>query len=131
MVEGNTDGDNLALTDSSGFCCRDTFYGGKTVTGTLYIGDLTIRANGVATATPSTSPVPPTAPVGTGFSGSTLAGGIIGGSIAGGASVVEAQVLQSRLKISGVGGVMAASTAETRGLLAASRLSSMKGHYNG
>jgi hypothetical protein len=48
LVEGNTDGDNLELTDTSGYCCRATFSGGKTVTGTLYIGDLTIRANSLA-----------------------------------------------------------------------------------
>jgi len=48
MAEGNTDGDDLPLTATAGFCCRATFWGGKTVTGTLYVGDLKIRANAVA-----------------------------------------------------------------------------------
>ena len=100
LVEGNTDGDNLELTDTSGYCCRATFSGGKTVTGTLYIGDLTIRANSLAaspspkasstpviTNTPSSSPnsASNTIPYQTsaGFSESVLGGLIIGGIVVG------------------------------------------------
>lgn len=133
MVEGNTDGDNLKLTESSGFCCRATFSGGKTVTGTLYIGDLTIRANGVVTATVTPSaaatPTPPLATeTASGYSGAALGGGIVGGALAGGAAVLSAQILISWMNAArgGMGSAMSATSAETRGLLAASRLSSMK-----
>ena len=50
-------GDDLPLTASSGFCCRAEFSGGKTVTGTIYVGDLEVRAGAAPpSATPSATP---------------------------------------------------------------------------
>ena len=84
MAEGNDDGDDLALTQSAGFCCRATLWGGKTTTGTLYIGDLTIRANGLTTDRPP--PVPP-APA-PGYSGGAVSGAALGGALLGGVAAV-------------------------------------------
>lgn len=100
MAEGNDDGDDLALTDSQGFCCRATFSGGKTVTGTLYVGDLTIRGNALASATRSPSPsatAPPPAPAAAaaaGYSGSAVFGAVAGGGLLGAALTLGGFVLQ-------------------------------------
>lgn len=74
-------GDNLALSATSGFCCRCTFSGGSTVTGTLYIGDLTIRGNPRASA-PGTASVSPASYSGTALGGATVGAGLLGGALA-------------------------------------------------
>ena len=86
MTEGNADGDDLELTDTSGFCCRATFSGGKTVTGTLYIGDLTIRANSLAASPgPSASPSASSkAAANNNVSNNLYSGAVLGGSVFGG-----------------------------------------------
>lgn len=127
MVEGNTEGDNLELTDTSGFCCRATFSGGKTVTGTLYIGDLTIRANSLA-ASPSASPsaFPPISspsPSSTtaaanniandvGYSGGALGGSIFGGVLIGVIITLTANTILSR---GGINFKLHSSTYSTKG----------------
>ena len=60
-------GDNLPLSATSGFCCRAEFSGGGTVTGTIYVGDLEVRAGAAApsatpSVTPSVTPTPSTSP---------------------------------------------------------------------
>ena len=91
MAEGNDDGDDLELTDAQGFCCRTTFSGGKTVTGTLYVGDLTIRGNALVGGTRSPSPsappppLPPAAAAAAGYSGSAVFGAVAGGGALGAA----------------------------------------------
>jgi hypothetical protein len=80
MTEGNTDGDDLSLTYTSGFCCRATFSGGKTVTGTIYVGDLTIRANSLAA---SPSPAANNNVSNNLYSGAVLGGSVFGGIIIG------------------------------------------------
>ena len=92
MAEGNTDGDDLALTNTQGFCCRATFWGGKTTTGTLYIGDLNIRANAVVGG-PSPSPPPPAAASSAaqgGYSPAAVTGGVAGGAVLGAALALGA-----------------------------------------
>jgi hypothetical protein len=74
MAEGNFAGDNMPLTASEGFCCRATFSGGNTVTGTFFLGDLDIRAD--ARVAPSGAP---------GYSGGALGGGLVGGAALGAA----------------------------------------------
>jgi hypothetical protein len=66
-------GGGMPLSATSGFCCRAEFSGGKTVTGTIYVGDLEVRAGAAApsatpsataspSATPSNSPSPSATP---------------------------------------------------------------------
>jgi hypothetical protein len=74
LAEGNFAGDNLPLTASEGFCCRATFSGGNTVTGTFFLGDLDIRAD--ARVAPSGAP---------GYSGAAIGGGLVGGAALGAA----------------------------------------------
>jgi hypothetical protein len=104
MVEGHDAGDDLALTDTSGFCCRATFSGGKTVTGTLYVGDLKIRANGVvpsAAPTPSHSPDAPVADAArAAFSAAAVGGAAAGGGVLGGL-VVAAALAALQLRATG------------------------------
>jgi len=88
MAEGNTDGDNLELTDTQGFCCRATFSGGRTVTGTFYVGDLDIRANTLVAASstlpaPSATSAPAAAQVAGSYSPSAVTGGAAGGAVIG------------------------------------------------
>lgn len=132
MSEGVTAGDDLELTATTGFCCRLTLWGGKTTTGTIYVGDLNIRANGVAVS-PSSAPAasPPTGGGG-GYSGGALGGALVGGAAAGGALALAAQLLLlPRLARLGVRlpGLSATTTGggEARGLLAAARLKSLDG----
>jgi len=50
-------GDGLALSMTSGFCCRVEFAGAKTVTGTIYVGNLLVLADvAFPSATPSATP---------------------------------------------------------------------------
>ena len=95
LAEGNDDGDNLALTDTQGFCCRATFSGGKTVTGTFYVGDLDIRANTLVAATSaSPAPAPPSAPTAAQtYSPAAVTGGVAGGAAIGAALAVAAYAL--------------------------------------
>jgi len=101
MAEGNRAGDDLALTDDAGFCCRATFWGGGTTTGTLYVGDLKIRANSRAVAASASASAPPAAPSasvapaaaaapGGGYSGSALGGAAAAGAVLGGAAAAAA-----------------------------------------
>lgn len=91
MAENNLDGDNLPLTQTSGFCCRATFSGGKTVTGSFYLGDLDIRSNGVAT------PTAPPAP----YAASAVAGAAVGGALLG-AAISVAGITFSHQRATGV-----------------------------
>ena len=81
MAEGSYAGDNLPLTATQGFCCRATFWGGNTVTGTFYVGDLDIRAN--ARASP-----PPPAAASLPYSGAAVTGSVAGGALLGAALAV-------------------------------------------
>ena len=51
--------DNLPLSATRGFCCRAEFSGGRTVAGTIYVGDLEVRAYAAPpSASPSVTPTP-------------------------------------------------------------------------
>lgn len=84
MAEGNVDGDDLALTATSGFCCRAKFSGGKTDTGTLYVGDLKIRANAVVAA-PAPGGGGGAAAAPAAYTGAAVGGAVVGGGVAGAA----------------------------------------------
>lgn len=132
MAEGNTAGDNLALGASSGFCCRATFSGGGTVTGTLYVGDLEIRANALA------EPSAPTAAAGGGaYSAGAVGGAVVGGALFGIAAALAAAVVAPSTVAAGAAYVRGSCGARNRSyasipgpsssLLAAARAKSLGG----
>ena len=140
MAEGNVDGDDLALTDTQGFCCRATFSGGKTVTGTLYVGDLTIRANGLSRAATASAPPPPPPPAAAqaaSYTGAAVGGAAVGGCLLGALAVGGLAFAQFRAGAAlfpgswarvGASWPPSAAAQSTTSLLAASRLKQLQGH---